>query len=186
MADKTNVSTGKPKVGGAVFVAPVGTTLPTDATTALDKAFVGLGYVSEDGLKNAGDWEDNAFKAWGGDKVLEEAYRSSDTFSFTLIEVLSADTLKLVYGDSNVTGSLASGITVKANSQSQTEHSLVFDMIMRDGAVKRIVVPSAVVTEVGDITYADSDLVGYETTASASVDASGNSHYEYIKRPATA
>ena len=37
--NKDNVSTGKPKVGGAVFTAAAGSTLPTDATTALDEAF---------------------------------------------------------------------------------------------------------------------------------------------------
>lgn len=35
---------------GNVFTAPTGTTLPTDMATALDGAFVQLGYVSEDGV----------------------------------------------------------------------------------------------------------------------------------------
>ena len=48
-----NVSAGKPAVGGAVFVAPTGTTLPTDATTALGSAFKALGYCSDDGLTNS-------------------------------------------------------------------------------------------------------------------------------------
>lgn len=52
-ADAKNVSTPKPKVGGAIFSAPLGTTLPTDATTALNVAFKGLGYVSEDDIRIA-------------------------------------------------------------------------------------------------------------------------------------
>ena len=38
-----NVSTGTPKVGGAVFYAPVGTALPTDAETPLNEAFLSVG-----------------------------------------------------------------------------------------------------------------------------------------------
>ena len=37
-----NVAAGKPKVNGAIFVAPVGSTLPTDASTVLDEAFKNL------------------------------------------------------------------------------------------------------------------------------------------------
>ena len=35
----SNVTAGKPKVGGSLFRAPAGTDLPDDATTALDTAF---------------------------------------------------------------------------------------------------------------------------------------------------
>ena len=38
-----NVTAGKPKKGGAVFRAPVGTALPTDTTTQLNEAFKALG-----------------------------------------------------------------------------------------------------------------------------------------------
>ena len=42
MANASNVTTGKPKKGGAIFRAPAGTTLPTDATTALKVRLLGL------------------------------------------------------------------------------------------------------------------------------------------------
>lgn len=40
-----NVSAAKPKIGGAIYAAAIGTTLPTDTDTALDAAFKSLGYV---------------------------------------------------------------------------------------------------------------------------------------------
>ena len=45
-----NVAAGKPRVNGAIFVAPVGSTLPTDASTVLDAAFINLGFISDDGV----------------------------------------------------------------------------------------------------------------------------------------
>ena len=39
MAQVENVTTAKPKIDGAIYSAPKGTTLPTDAKTALDAAF---------------------------------------------------------------------------------------------------------------------------------------------------
>ena len=50
----TNVSTGKPSKSGAIFFAPLGTSLPTSADETKDAAFVALGYVSEDGLRAVG------------------------------------------------------------------------------------------------------------------------------------
>lgn len=49
---------------GLVALAPAGTTLPTDATTALDVAFVEVGYVSEDGVTFTPSLEVESIMAW--------------------------------------------------------------------------------------------------------------------------
>lgn len=182
MATVSNVTASKPKIGGAVYRAPVGTALPTDTTTDLNNAFVCLGYISEDGLTNSNSPESDSLKAWGGDTVLTYQSSKDDTFQFTLIEALNVEVLKMIYGADNVSGTLAAGISVTANSDEAEEASYVVEMVMRNDAVKRIVIPDAKITEVGDIVYADEEAAGYEVTLSAMPDATGNTHYEYIKR----
>lgn len=181
MAAVSNVTSGKPDILGAVYVAPIGTDLPTSTTEALDDAFESLGYLSEDGLVNSNSPESDAIKAWGGDTVLVVNSTKDDTFALTLIEALNEKVLKVVYGAGNVSGTLSAGISVNANSSDADELSWVFDMIMRDGVKKRIVVPFAKLTKIGDVSYTDSDAVGYEITIQALPDEAGNTHYEYIK-----
>lgn len=183
MAQVENVTTAKPKIDGAIYSAPKGTTLPTDAKTALDAAFKPLGYVSEDGLTNSNSPSSDSIKAWGGDTVATVQTEKEDTFSYTLIEALNINVLKEVYGDDNVTGTLETGITVKANSKELLEHPVVIDMTLRDGVFKRIVIPYGKVSELGDISYTDSDAVRFELTLSALPDTTGNTHYDYTIDP---
>jgi len=181
----TNVSAGKPAIGGAIFHAPLGTTLPEDAPSTLNEAFVCLGYCSDDGLVNSNSPESSVIKAWGGDTVLSIQESKDDTFKFTLIEVLNPDVLSAIYGSDNVTGNLSTGIKIVSNSDEPEEGAWVIDMIMRNGVFKRIVIPDAKVSEVGDITYSDSDAVGYETTLQCMPDSDGTTHIEYIVAPSS-
>lgn len=178
--DSSNVTVGKPKKGGAIFYAPLGTTLPTNALDDLADEFVNVGYISEDGLTNSNSPESSDLKAWGGDTVLSMQTAKPDSFKFKIIEAKSADALAYIYGADNVSGDLETGITVVASTADMDYMSLVIDMELRGGILKRIVIPTCKITAVEDIVYKDSDAVGYGTTITATPDLSGNTHYEYI------
>lgn len=185
MNNSQNVSVGKPKIGGAIYRAPLGTPLPGNAVDEMNEAFDCLGYCSDAGLTNNNSSDSEDIKAWGGDTVLSVQTSKEDTYNFTLIESLNPIVLKTVYGDSNVTGDLNTGIKVIANSEEQEEYSWIIDMILRGGVLKRIVIPDAKVTNVDEISYVDNEPIGYNTTLSClpdSTDAQAT-HYEYIQKP---
>lgn len=179
----TNVTTGKPNISGAVFVAAKGTTLPTDATSTLDPAkFVCLGYVSEDGLENNNEMDVSAIKAWGGMIVYRSLNELDDNFVLTLIESENVDVLKAVYGASNVSVDGSGNVTINVKADDPEEKVWVFDLALRNNRAKRIVIPDGAITSRETITYNDSDAVGYGITVSAYPDASGNTHKEYLEK----
>lgn len=181
MANNTasNVSTGKPNIAGAVYRAPKSATVPTDATTALGASFVCLGYVSEDGLENENEMDVSAIKAWGGMIVYRSLTELNDNFKLTLIESENVEVLKAVYGEENVTED-DGAITVDVKANDPEEGIWVFELALRNGKAKRIVVPNGAITERESITYNDSDAIGYGITVSAYPDANGGTHKEYI------
>ena len=175
------VSAAKPAYGGAVSMAPAGTTLPSDATTSLGAAFTKLGYISDSGMTNSNTINTDTVKAWGGDEVLVTYNGRNVNFKFAFLESMNANVLKLIYGAENVTGSLSTGIAINAKSNIELpEQVFVIDMIMKDNTKKRIVIPAGRISNVGDITYVDNNAIMYEVTIIAIPDASGNTHYEYI------
>ena len=182
MSDVNQVSYGKPKLGGAISTAPIGTELPKDAVSVLPEIWKNLGYISEDGMTNSNSPDSEKIKAWGGDTVLVTSTENPDTFEIKLLEVLNIDVLKTIYGEKNVSGDLKNGVTIKANASEREPKSYVADMILRGNTLKRIVIPNGVISELGDIEYVDNDATGYPATIEALPDKDGNTHYEYIMK----
>lgn len=183
----TNVTAGKPAIEGAIFRAPlsVNPTIPTSADATLTNDFVPLGYVSEDGMTNSNSPDSDTIKAWGGDVVLTIQNEKTDEFELTLIEALNTEVLKVIYGSSHVSGTMATGLTVEATADEPEEGVWVIDMLLRGGVLKRIVIPDGKVSEMDDIEYTDEDPVGFGLTIQAMPDANGVTHYEYFKQPTT-
>lgn len=182
--DTKLVSAGKPKAAGAISAGLTSLTPPTSTDSILPEGIVKLGYVSEDGLTNTIDKSTESVTAWGGDTVMIVNTSRTETFSWTFIQSLDVDVLKEVYGQDNVTGTLDTGLTVLHNGKDMPHRLYVFEMALTGGAAKRIVVPDAQITEVGDVQYVDGTPIGYEVTLTCFPDNDGNTVYEYIKAPA--
>lgn len=88
-----------------------------------------------------------------------------------------------MYGDDNVSGTLTTGITVRANSDEQEASAYVIETLMKGGVLKRIVIPNATLSELDTITYKDDEAVGYGVTLTAMPGGFANdndTHKEYI------
>lgn len=150
-------------VTGSVYVAPVGTTGPTDAGTALAATWLDLGYLSEDGLTlDPSKTDTTSIVAWQNSHEVRKAVtKVENSLKFTMIET-SAATLSLYFGEvidvgdkEYVFGGAGSGRV-----------SLVFDVI--DGTDEsRIWVPNCEVTERGSVMFKNGEAIGLEVTVSA-------------------
>ena len=175
------VATGKAKVSGAIYRAPLteGLVIPTDPTTELDEKFKCLGFVSEDGMTNGRASEKQDFKDWNGNVIFSSLTSQEDTFKTTLVEVLNPIVLKTVYGDDAVEENLDGSIKISVTAKDLEPCAYVVETIL-NGRAKRIVLPKAKLSEVSDLIYKADTLLGYGITLSSLPDEAGYTHYEYI------
>lgn len=170
-----NVSVGKGAAGGYAFYAPYGTDLPTDNTSSLDTAFRNIGFINEDGVTFTDESDSESIPDMNGDAIVTTSGAVTKTFTFFAAEV-KEDTLKLQYGDGNVT-TATNVITAKDKGPNTAQYSVVFDFRLKDGRKERCVVPVAQVSELGDLVYNYQELVGREITMSASLDSNAGAYY---------
>ena len=94
MPNTAQVTAGKPKTGGHVYRAPLGTQLPTDALSELTSAFIDMGYISEDGVTNSNNADTETVNAWGGTPVLVIQSSKEDTFQLQFISAMNPEVQK--------------------------------------------------------------------------------------------
>ena len=188
-----NVTFSKPGTSanksGYIWVAPLGTALPTDATSELDGTFVGLGYLSEDGLTEPAAYEaGDTIVAAGGDTVAQADPTFSKTWTGTCIEALNEDLIKVAYGSANVTVTPSSSskdgtITVKEQAGGLEHHVIVIDEMLKGGRKRRNVMADATFLITGDISHVHTALVNFEFTINAYPTATQPAQTQYITIP---
>lgn len=180
--DANNVSVGKPLAAGGIYIAPLGTALPTDATTALDAAFESAGYVSEDGLTNSTSLNNQDINEWGGKTVLTVVTSYAETYNFSFLET-NETVLKARYGADNVKTDTNTGLTTITHQAPTTDGLVyVFEIALTNNKVKRIVVPNATISDTDDIQYTSGNALVYPVTlaANASDEIDGGTSREFI------
>lgn len=172
MNDKDNITIGRPKAGGAIYVAPLGTALPTDAGTSLSGSYVNLGYVTEDGVTQSTSEETDMIKAWGPENVMMAQNDFGESVTYNLMETIRPAVLQFVRGAENVSidadGAIASGTT----GDPLPRCVVVIDTIQNNGSanprIHRIVYGDCQITDrSGDQTYNNSDPVTFPVTLTA-------------------
>lgn len=134
-------------LNAAVHVAPVGTTLPTDSDSALNAAFIDLGYTTQDGLKFSDQKSIEDIRAhqefYPVRRIVTER---ASTVTFEL-EQWNGDTVRLAFGGGTVTEPTSGEYKyVPPSPETVDERSLVLEW--QDGTREyRLVVPRGMVTE---------------------------------------
>lgn len=163
-------------VTGSLNRAPVNSTLPVNATSALDAAFVDQGYLSEDGVTMTIDSQTTDIVAWQNADVVRTVQTSNNvTLQATMIESMD-EVFKTFFGNYNLTGGVgATTITGAALPKS------AFVLNVLDGINKiRLVIPNGQINERGDVVFQNGEAVGYPVTITAYPDANGVKVYMYV------
>lgn len=166
---------------GTVYYAPEGTTLPTDATTALSNTFVNMGKLSVEGITEVqAQGEDTAVEADGGETVAYLPGEYTPGWTMNLLQYTDFDADKIIYGIDNVVGT-EDAYQVKKNQDNMTEGVFVIDRLVGKNSsyVVRTVIPSGTLKKAGDVVHSKSNILQTPVRISATADNDGNSSYEY-------
>jgi len=161
---------------GDVFLAPVGTPLPANASDSLDADFEAPGYLAEDGVSFSIGGEVTDFNVWQSLQPARREKTSQDiTFGFSMVQ-WNEISIPLAFGGGDVTslGGDEYAYAFPAADATLDERALVLDVI--DGDNKhRFVFQRGNITEPVEVTFTRGSLASLPVTYSVLAPEGGGS-----------
>lgn len=166
---------------GAVNVAAIGATLPTDAKAALE-GFTAAGYVSEDGVTLTQDYSTTNIPDWSRNTVRTLLEEFTGEVEFTFIQT-GYEELCAIFGSDHVTKTEASAdhgeqLRVSLGAHLAPAGCYVFNMKDGDARV-RVVLPNAQPVPNGDLNFVANQPISWGCRLNCNADENGECIYIY-------
>ena len=173
------VGVGSARATGAIYVAPKGTTLPSDATTTLASAWKLLGFTSDAGVQISESSSTESIRAWEGrTEVYNVRSEYTESVSFMPIQC-NADVAKLVWGPDMVeVDGVTGAIHAKHHGGNIEPVHIVIETTPRTGIIKRYC-GEFQLTERGEQTMDGTQVDARQLTFNAIADEDGVTMHEY-------
>lgn len=180
-ADATKITDSRGLVTGAINIAAAGTSVPTDATTALGSGF-GTFYTSADGFTMTVDRTQTNLDAWEATDVIVLTQKKAVNVSFKPLELfgLNADVAKPMFGSNAITTGTTGKIEeITINDDAEPELAMVVETRLKDGGKQRIVIPRFQLTSTDAIVFKRGDATAATINGTCLPDDDGNKAYIY-------
>lgn len=186
--DSTKLRVG---YSGAIYVGPVGSTMPADPFVAVDPGLINMGYVSDAGVTQTFGQNTADFMAWGNTNapVLSRVTSEDTTFKFVLLQT-TKEVMSFYYGLQTTDWTDTAAVTgvgakpayskfTRLAASTPDVRAMVLDVV--DGAnTRRICIPRMQITAHGDLVYKSDTLVEYDITVRALLASDNSSFTEFI------
>lgn len=145
---------------GKILTAALGSTVPTDVSTAWDPAWIDLGYADENGVKITPNLTTGPVKAWQSAMDVKRVVTSVETsIEFNMIQ-FDANTTSLYFFGAAWSAPVSGVSTLTVSSQvSVNERMLGIEWDDGAGTVQRLIIPRGTVSKMNAVTLARKDAV---------------------------
>ncbi len=189
MADNRNLLAGVSATGadgtGLVWMAPSGSTAPTDASTSLAAAWKNMGGITEAGISIKQSTSTTKKKFYGSAAVQRTLVTDQETTIDVAFGEVNARVMEVFWRKAlnSITPAVTTGAwATTAGAYTRQLYALVADIVDGNNRL-RFYFPSVEVTNQGDIKVSNSETIEWGVTFSAYPDTNGNYVYPFGALP---